>query len=84
MSSLALDWRWRADSSQRSAEAIKEAVQSGAHSIWITVDTTIVSLRLCGVSSQQLGKRAGERRLNAEANPAPNGAPLNRDPPAWG
>lgn len=31
-----------ADGREKSVEAIKEAVASGAHSIWVTVDTTIV------------------------------------------
>lgn len=49
-----------------SAQHIKDAVASGAHSIWITVDTV------------SLGKRETERRMNAEAKPAPPGKPLTR------
>lgn len=49
-----------------SEQHVKEAVANGAHSIWITVDTV------------SLGKRETERRMNAEAKPAPNGKPLTR------
>jgi L-lactate dehydrogenase (cytochrome) len=57
---------------ERSREAIEEAVEAGAHSIWITADTVT------------LGKRETERRLNAEANPAPNGKPLSRERQRFG
>ncbi|BEJ10779.1 hypothetical protein CspHIS471_0102010 [Cutaneotrichosporon sp. HIS471] len=57
---------------ERSREAIEEAVAAGAHSIWITADTVT------------LGKRETERRLNAEANPAPHGQPLSRERQRFG
>ncbi|GMK59591.1 hypothetical protein CspeluHIS016_0801970 [Cutaneotrichosporon spelunceum] len=57
---------------ERSREAIEEAVAAGAHSIWITADTVT------------LGKRETERRLNAEANPAPHGKPLSRERQRFG
>ncbi|WOO77061.1 (S)-mandelate dehydrogenase, mitochondrial [Vanrija pseudolonga] len=58
---------------EQSAEAVREAVKNGAHSIWLTVDTTI------------LGKRETERRILAqELSPAPHGQPLNRAPLDYG
>ncbi|KAL1413526.1 hypothetical protein Q8F55_001300 [Vanrija albida] len=58
---------------EKSAEAVREAVANGAHSIWLTIDTTI------------LGKRESERRIHAqELSPAPHGQPLNRAPLDYG
>ncbi|WOO77062.1 (S)-mandelate dehydrogenase, mitochondrial [Vanrija pseudolonga] len=75
---------------EQSAEAVREAVKNGAHSIWLTVDTTIVGGALCIIRKSeahlmQLGKRETERRILAqELSPAPHGQPLNRAPLDYG
>lgn len=74
---------------EQSAQAVREAVKNGAHSIWLTVDTTIVSelseSRRWQAHSKQLGKRETERRILAqELSPAPHGQPLNRAPLDYG
>ncbi|ORY34117.1 L-mandelate dehydrogenase [Naematelia encephala] len=50
----------------KAEEEIKHAVELGAQSIWLTVDTTV------------LGRRIRQMQGEAERNPAPNGKPLTQ------